>query len=174
MPTSTYEKIQSVTVTGSTQSSLSFTVIPGTYTDLVIQGQVRTNRAGEVTDQYTFELNSDTGSNYSSTTIYGNGSSANSTRSSSATNTGLYRCPAATASSGMFGPVYANFMNYSNSTTYKTIVGRCADHSSIFGTLANVSLWRNTASITSIVMKSTTGNSFVQDTVVTLYGIKAA
>jgi hypothetical protein len=75
----------------------------------------------------------------------------------------------------VFGPVIAHFMNYSNSTTYKTIIGRCSDHSNVFGTLANVSLWRKTPeAITSIVLKSTTGNSFVEGTTVSLYGIANA
>lgn len=170
----TYEPIATVTVGATPQSSISFTSIPGTYTDLVLMGYVRTNRAGETTDQITFEINSDTASNYSGTVLYGNGTSAISNRTSGSTNVGLWRCPAAATTANIFGPVIANFMNYSNTTTNKTIIGRSNDMGTNYSTTANVSLWRSTAAITSIVVKSTTSNSFVENSILTLYGIRAA
>ena len=157
----TYEAIATNTL-GSTTSSVTFSSIPSTYTDLVIVV------AGSLTtgvDNVCMRFNSDSGSNYSTTYILGNGSTATSARNSNLTNTG--RCVMGTASS----MVLYSLQNYSNTTTYKTVLGRGGETG--YGVDARVSLWRNTAAITSIVLTAvsstlTAGSTF------TLYGIKAA
>jgi len=60
-------------------------------------------------------------------------------------------------------------MNYSNTTTYKTFLGRGNDPSSFVR--QGVGLWRNTAAITSF---SVSGVTFSTGVTATLYGIKAA
>jgi hypothetical protein len=62
-------------------------------------------------------------------------------------------------------------MNYSNSTTYKTILSR----GNVTGTGIdlNVSLWRSTAAITNITVTSFT-STYTAGSTFTLYGIKAA
>ena len=175
MPT-TYEPIATTTL-GSAASSVTFSSISGTYTDLIIAGQIRSTRSGEITDQYTFVLNSDTGNNYSSTTLYDdNDSGAKSTRSSNASNIGLVRCPGPNAAADTFGTVLANFQNYSNSTTYKTILTRWGSQgdTTYYFLGETVSLWRNTNAITSIEVKSVTSSNLAIGTSLTLYGIKAA
>jgi hypothetical protein len=63
-----------------------------------------------------------------------------------------------------------NFQNYSNSTTYKSVLTRV--NNSGF-TMAWVNLWRSTAAITSITIYPYSG-TFSSGSTFTLYGISAA
>jgi hypothetical protein len=64
-----------------------------------------------------------------------------------------------------------HFMNYSNTTTNKTVLGRSSAASGFVE--AAVGLWRNTSAITSITA-TTGGQSYQTGSTFTLYGIKAA
>jgi len=163
MPT-TYEPIATTTL-GSAQASVTFSSISGSYTDLVLvfNGSNATSNNG-----LRIRFNSDTGTNYSSTYLYGNGSTAASSFGSNTT--GAQIAVDINSSQGM---CIAHIMNYSNSTTYKTVIGR----GSSAGTYADagVSLWRNTAAITSVTVLLGAGTSnFSSGSTFTLYGIKAA
>ena len=65
-------------------------------------------------------------------------------------------------------------MNYSNTTTYKTILSRT--NAAANGVDATVGLWRSTSAITSIEIGKNSGMSgtFQIGSTFTLYGIKAA
>jgi hypothetical protein len=65
-----------------------------------------------------------------------------------------------------------HFMNYSNTTTYKSLLARGNNAAS--GTDAIASLWRSTAAITSITFNLQTGGTFDIGSTITLYGITAA
>jgi hypothetical protein len=62
-------------------------------------------------------------------------------------------------------------MNYSNATTYKTMLSRANNGAAGVDAIAN--LWRSTAAISSITVKITGGNMKAGSTF-TLYGIAAA
>ena len=155
---STYEKIATSSPSGV--QTITFSSIPGTYTDLVIAG------VGLASSEsyYEIQFNSDTGNNYSSTYVYGDGSSPASGRQSSVANIALSRIETQSA-------FLCNIMNYSNSTTYKTTLGRNSNAGVIV--VASIGLWRNTNAITSITLKSQIVN-FNSGSTFTLYGIKAA
>lgn len=165
---STYEPIQTTTLSSAT-TTVTLSSIPGTYTDLVL---VVSPAVATAQDLY-FKVNNDSGSNYSYTILYGTGSAAGSFRASSQT-LGMfdyYGQPDTTLGNSNY---ILNFMNYSNTTTYKTILSRSNRAGS--GTDAIVNLWRSTSAITSITMQvspSATINFSVGSTF-TLYGIKAA
>ena len=168
---STYEPIATTTL-GSAQSTVTFSSISGTYTDLVLVVSARSS-AGGTTDGLAVRVNSDSGSNYSSTYIRGDGSNATSSRNSNDT---YYRFAydavvASGAASGTFSATIIHFMNYSNTTTNKTIIGRANVAGG--GTDAVVGLWRNTNAITSVSCVGYGGNLETGSTF-TLYGIKAA
>jgi len=154
----TYEPISTYTV-GSPQASYTMSSIPATYTDLVLIIQATT-----ISANYNLRFNGDTGTNYSDTSLWGNGSSAASYRSSNNTVIGLTY----TSSGAPISRI--QIQNYSNSTTYKTVLTRQDD--SVNATGGNVGLWRNTAAINSITIVST-GN-IPTGTTLTLYGIKSA
>ena len=173
--TATYEKIATTTL-GSNTASITFSSISGAYTDLVLISFVRDTR----TATYAFpqlRFNSDTGSNYSDTTVYGAATSVATYRSGG---TGIQYGEAAGASqaAGNYAPFVTHFLNYSNSTTYKTILGRFNNPAGSNGQLlvgTQVALWRNTAAITSITILGDQGAStnLATGSTFTIYGIKA-
>ena len=65
-----------------------------------------------------------------------------------------------------------HILNYSNSTTFKTMLSRQFGSTHI-GWLS-CGLWRSTAGITSIVFTDESGGNFTTGFTLTLYGIKAA
>ena len=159
---STYTPIATQTL-GSAASSVTFSSISGSYTDLVlvINGKTVTSTA----DLY-MRFNNDTGTNYSNTSLIGDGSAVASTRGS-----GVSVIKLNTNSTGDSTVWKINVMNYANTTTYKTTLSRF-DYAG-GGTEAYVNLWRDTSAINRIDILPSTGNL---DTgmVLTLYGIAAA
>jgi hypothetical protein len=156
---STYEPIATTTV-GSATSTITFSSIPSTYTDLILvfNGASTTNN-----QNFGLRYNSDSTGSYSYTMVYGDGSSAASIGTASDTqsfvgNTGTANCT-----------TIAQVMNYSNATTYKTALSRTQNGSYV---LAYVTTWRNTSAINRIDAIST--NTFISGSTFTLYGIKAA
>jgi hypothetical protein len=162
---STYEPIATTTL-GSAASSVTFSSISGTYTDLVL---IVSHLGTLATAEARIQLNSDTGSNYSWTQLYGNGSSAASYRASSATSLPLL--PNEASSTTVPSTLIVNLQNYSNSTTNKTVLYRSSVTS--LATSANVGLYRSTSAITAINV-FTNVSTFATGSTFTLYGIKAA
>jgi hypothetical protein len=166
----TYEPIATNTL-GSDTVTISFTSISGSYTDLVLV----TNHYMTAQCTVGIRFNSDTGSNYSFTVLTGNGTSAASSRASTQTSidtdTGVVRNPSVSNAMTIW-----NIQNYSNSTTYKSVVIRHTNATTdASGTSAGVGTWRNTAAITSITLLATSSvQSFKSGSTFTLYGIKAA
>jgi hypothetical protein len=156
---STYTPIYSTTLSATT-ASVTFSNIPTTYTDLVLV--VQGTWAGTGYEALSLTFNGDTSSNYSRTLLNGTGTSALSSRES-------------TANWGALGNDQSNsilhIMNYSNATTYKTIISR--GNSASNQVRATVGLWRSTSPITSITTQMAS-NSYASGTTFTIYGIKAA
>ena len=159
----TYEPLATTTL-GSSASSVTFSSISGSYTDLVLIAQP--SASGNL--NLVMEINSDTGSNYSFTALGGSGSSAGSNRDTN--NTSGFIDWYGYMSTGQSNYII-NINNYSNATTYKTILTRANNTGN--GTNANVTLWRSTSAITSIKLKTLSG-TISSGSTFTLYGIKAA
>ena len=162
----TYEAIQTYTL-ASTASSQSFTSIPSTYTDLVIV----VNGAADGNCIAAVRFNSDTGTNYSMTYLEGDGTSAVSGRETNMTYSKILYNAYFTSTTRTTSII--QIQNYSNSTTYKTLLTRTSNTERATDTL--VGLWRNTAAITNVeVFKAVGGGNFVSGTTFTLYGVKSA
>jgi hypothetical protein len=163
MPT-TYEPIATTTL-GSAQASVTFSSISGSYTDLVvvIEGAATTSFG-----QVQMRFNGDTGTNYSTTYVWGTGSAAVSDRDSNISTGGSNPGFLGTAR----GNNVINIQNYSNTTTNKTAIAR----SSIPGNrvAATVNLWRSTAAINEVRFNILGGDTFTSGSTFTLYGINAA
>jgi hypothetical protein len=156
----TYEPIATTTL-GTTQNQIDFSSISGSYTDLVlIMGGGVTGSA-----DIWLRMNGDTGSNYSRTRLYGDGSSTASSRNSAASSIFV-----SVGAVGANSVMVTQIMNYSNSTTYKTTVTR---HNSSTYLSASVGLWRSTSAITSLTLKAEAADTFTVGSTFTLYGIKA-
>ena len=167
----TYTELRQ-TVLGTTTPSVTFdlTGISG-YTDLVVVISARGNNAGSA-DQVKLQVNADTGNNYSRTILYGTGSAAASARTSSTNSILIDYVAGNTAAAGTFGLCTINLMNYSNSTTFKTILSRAGTAGDLVE--ANVGLWRNTAAITSIIISPGIGTNWLTGSTFSLYGIANA
>lgn len=165
----TYEPIQTQTL-GSATQTVTLSSIPGTYTDLVLVMSVASeNSSGSAVRM---RINGDTNSNYSTHYIQGlgsgNGNSAREADASLGYQIGV--------TNSFVNAYILNFMDYSNTTTFKNYIGRI--NSTIDGTAANVMTYRSTSAITSLSFRignysSPTAN-FATGSTFTLYGIKAA
>ena len=161
----TYEPIATTTL-GSAQSSITFSSIPATYTDLVLICSVKGDSAlGLVRVRF----NGDTGNNYSYTRIYGTGSAVASDRSNNTSSMELSDPGGGFNYQFIVAKGFIN--NYASTTTYKTMLGRGDEVANV--TMATANLWRSTSAINSVTV-FTTSNNFIAGSMVTLYGIAAA
>ena len=175
MATNTYVALDKITVSGTSTTSVTINMgstISQTYTDLrlVINSQNQNS-----TNQPYIQFNADTSTgstNYSTTSMRGDGSSAASSRHTN--QNGWYPVPGpGVGTTGNFQPWLVDIMNYSNTTTYKSGVSRFNNSASIVA--ANAHLWRSTAAITSITITAESGAGYlVPGSTFTLYGIAAA
>ena len=164
---STYTPIATTTL-GSNTASVEFTGISQAYTDLILicnaknQGGANYNLYGQVGNG-----SYDTGSNYSSTFLGGQGSSAYSSRDTSASQMRL-----GIFSTSNFTPTIINFQNYSNTTTYKSTISRASDAGG--NVMAIINLWRSTSAINRIKLFVESSGDLSSGSTFTLYGIAAA
>jgi hypothetical protein len=159
---STYDSIATQTL-GSSSGSITFSSIPSTYTDLVIVFSGTTPALVAVDIQF----NGDTSALYSRIIISGNGSTAVSDREVSQPQSSI-GLSSTTQSNSIF-----QVFNYSNTTTFKTILSRANVAASLVRGCAGV--YRSTSAITSVTLSLTTsGSTFNIGSTFTLYGIKAA
>ena len=168
----TFELIASVTL-ASSQSTMAFTSIPGTYTDLVLKVSPRSDRASGVWNAMSLTVNSST-STYSSKILEGGDSVAASASGSSSSfglnSTGLLY-------SSTFGSSEIYIPNYASSN-YKSFsiesVNEGNQSGGVYQTMI-AGLWSTTNAITSITLTSlSTGTNFVQYSTAYLYGVKNA
>ena len=110
-----YESISTATVGAGGASSITFSSIPSTYTHLQIRASMVTSSGAWIATQ----INSDTSTGYASHAMWGNGSGAGN---GFGTGTGV----ATYGYTGLFdaatnGAMVMDVLNYSNTTTNKTI-----------------------------------------------------
>ena len=160
----TYTPIASATV-GTATTTVTFSSIPSTYTDLVLIVSADVTSAGQ---NLYLTFNSDTSTTYSRTFLYGNGSSAISARNT--LQPAIPLSEFAGAGSGSYS--IANIMNYANATTYKTVLHRGGYAGNI--TAVTAGLWPSTAAITSLSCVPTGGTTWVAGSTFNLYGILGA
>lgn len=159
MPTNTYTALATLTLTG-TDSEIVFASIPATYRDLVL---VVAGTSDSNSGLY-LRFNSDTGTNYTTVGMYGNGSSAISfSQSLSFTNTNFI--------SSSQGVNTVQVMDYSATDKHKTLLARA----SYAGNQAQAAAarWASTSAITSITLFMDAGRSFATGTTFSLYGVIA-
>ena len=166
--TVTYTPIATYSLLSDT-ATIDFTSITGTYKDLVLVGaDIQTDNTGSSYNAVQIKLNNDTTSLYSFSSIEGDGTTATSNRDS---NDRLYVGFAPQTSATTKGNLIMSLMNYSNTTTNKTVLTR--SNAAAFGTQARVSLYRSTSAITQITVFFTGTVKYKTGTTFTLYGIGA-
>ena len=173
-PLSSYDSIATVTVGSGGASSITFSSIPSTYTHLQIRGIGKFDPT--VTDQSNilYNINSDTGTNYTLHSLRGNGTAASAY--GAASTPALYTngiIPSSVSTrTNMFGVTVTDFLDYKNTNKYKTMrsLGGFDANGSGYLTLSS-GVWMNTAAITSIVLTLDSG-SWTQYSSFALYGVK--
>jgi hypothetical protein len=165
----TYKPLQSVVLTAAT-SSITFSGIDQSYTDLVIVGNAATSVAGA---QNVLRFNGSTGT-YSTTDLYGTGSSISGYRFSGQTYMWFSSGVGIGSTIGQ-SAFTININNYSNSTTYKTAIMRLSSNSGTYpGVVLSSGLWSNTSPITSVTLYADTGSTtWSAGSTFSLYGIKS-
>ena len=160
----TYTQIASTTL-GSAASSVTFSSIAGTYTDLVlvINATLTTGNAN-----INLNFNNDTSALYSATWVGGTGTSALSSRNvgNNLMVTTYYGTPGTS-----IGTFILNVMNYANTTTNKTVLARM--NNATDGTTATVGLYRSTNAVNRIDLTASS-STFTAGSTFNLYGITAA
>lgn len=163
----TYTLIASTTVGAGGTSSIDFSSIPSTYTDLVLKISGRTSESSVYGGIYI----SFNGTSYNSTgkVIEGDGSAASSF---SFTNGAIAFIAGNTATANTFGSTEVYIPNYTSSN-YKSYSSDGVGENNATLALAHLDagLWSNTAAINQITLKPYTTNTFSQYTTATLYGI---
>lgn len=166
----TYEPIATTTL-GSAAASIVFSSIPSTYTDLRI---VLLGTYASVGTNPAMRFNGDTASNYSVTELYGTGTTAATTSTSTFPFINLVRQQSITDTTT---PVLftIDIFSYAGATNKTCLVAGSNDVNSTSGWINRiVGLWRSTAAITSITLYPYDATNINAGTVATLYGIKAA
>lgn len=116
-------------------------------------------------------FNGDTGLNYSSTSITGDGTTAASRRQTNASSISVQNGQNLSATE--FGFLEVNIFSYAGSTNKTALYGMSGEYNARHEVNRGVGLWRNTSAITSIGF--TIANSpFDSGSTATLYGILKA
>jgi hypothetical protein len=161
----TYEPIATTTL-GSAATAINFSSIPATYTDLRV---IFRNGDSQPSNTH-FRLNTDSGSNYSFTSLNGNGTSATSDRNTNSTTLEI------NTSNGSNAFLTLDFFNYAGSTFKTSLITLSNDSNGTGYVIRQVGLWRSTAAITSINFRCGGAGTlnFPIGTTATLYGILKA
>lgn len=170
------EYLISTTVVGATPAaSVEFDVsaYAGIYRHLQLVFVSRGNRSGAEDSNVYIQFNGDTGANYNSHYLRGNGSVVESGAYTSSNNNGVFLYQGNTGStqtSNSFAANVVDILDPFNSNKFTTV----RNTSGMTGALNRVFLhsgaWRNTASLTLITLDDTLGN-FTQYSRFSLYGV---
>lgn len=161
----TYEPIATTTLSSAT-STITFSSIPSTYTDLKIVMTATSDSAslGQI------RFNSDTATNYSSTYLSGNGSTVASSRRTGRTGIDFFEGSVSTSIPALS---IIDIFSYRGSTNKTALISDFLDLNGSGQVESIAGLWRSTSAITSVVLRGN-GMNWAIGTTATLYGIKAA
>lgn len=154
MPSATYIALATFTANG-TQTGVTFSNIPNTYKDLVIQGNVIGNTTNGV---FSIAYNGDS-SNMTGVRMYGTSSVAGSDQPTDG-------ITSATIGTNV-GSLIVQVLDYAATDKHKTSLIRSNDGGVI--TIAGVNRWASTNAITSIAI--TSNRTFQTGMTLSLYGI---
>ena len=161
------------TTLGSSQSTVTFSSIPQTYTHLQIRFMSQNDRA-DTNNGVLLQFNSDSGTNYSWHRFYGNGSTAEGSASTSTTGIRIERQSAYSSANSIFGASICDILDYADTNKFKTIKNIGGVDANGTGHVAlNSGNWRSTSAVTSISLTGFDGGNFKQYSSFQLYGVKA-
>ena len=164
------------TTLGSATSTVTFSSIPQDYTHLQLRVLVRTDRSSFYLDYLKMTYNSDSGANYTTHHLAGDGATASAYGAGSQNFTQILRLAGAASPSisNTFGVAVVDILDYTNTNKYKTmknIGGVDFNGSGELGLYSGV--WLNTAAINTITLTVGGGTVINQYSSFQLYGVKA-
>lgn len=173
----TFELIAATTLS-SPASTIDFTSIPSTYTDLCLQFSIRATNSSSsrAEDTLVVALNNDTtGGNYTVRYMRGNGSSVGSAAASgySGSYAGEFNGSTSTANTFTNGMIYLpNYAGSKNKAFSIDIVQEANSTTAYMQMHANV--WNNTAAVNRLTFSNYNSNTFATYSTAYLYGVKNA
>lgn len=168
----TYTLISSVTVGTNTPTSIDFTNIPATYTDLLLVCSVR-NTTSDISLGLGISFNGSS-SNFTQTYLQGSGSGTDNA-SGAYRYIGEYNANLSTSNTFTNTEVY--IFNYASSNYKSFSVNGAQENNTTTAYLhLGAGLWSNTSAITSIGLTRSANNtaSFAQYSTAYLYGISSS
>jgi hypothetical protein len=166
----TFIKIASVTVGSGGASSVTFSSIPSTYTDLCLKVSLRSN-ASAVYDYIKLTFNNNTGSVYSLRNIRGNGATVVS-QSLSTTFIEVEMVNGNTATASTFSNTEIYVPNYAGSNNKSVSIDSVQETNATTAYAAlTAALFSSSSAISSIELKPSSGSLWQQYSTATLYGI---
>jgi hypothetical protein len=166
----TFTKIESITVGSGGITTIEFSSIPSTYTDLCVKASLRTSRA-TITDNLTVRFNLST-TGYSVVRLRGDGVSASSTTASAQTGISLVASiNGSTGTANTFSNQEIYIPNYASANNKSVSIDSVGENNSTTAYQFLLDgLWEDSTAINNIRLSSV--NDFVQYSTATLYGIK--
>ena len=163
----TYEPISTVTL-GSAASTITFSAIPNTFTDLKL---ILTGNSRYATSFLRIRYNGNSSAIYSTTWLSGSGTAATSSRNTSTP----YINSVSTFYTAGNSPSMAeiDIFSYAGSTNKTCLFRVSGDQNGIGFVNPAVGLWSNTSAITSVTVELN-GDEWSSGTTATLYGILRA
>lgn len=172
-----YESIATVTVSSGV-STIDFTSIPSTFTHLQIRAIARDARTTTINTLNMRVGNGsiDSGGNYSSHYLDGDGSSATAgAAGANYTSMAFLIEPSNSATSNAFGGYVIDLLDYKNANKYKTFRGLGGVDLNGSGNITLASgNWMSTSAITNIQFFNNGSFNFAQYSQFALYGIKGS
>jgi hypothetical protein len=161
-------------VTSGSQTSVTFSSIPNTYShlQLVVWGR---SLAAAFNDGVQLQFNGDTAANYSAEQIAASATTPSANQAIGAASMQIAALPAASVAAGFAGSTDTIIPNYASTAFFKVPISKggfvnAASSGNVF-VLDFYGVWASTAAINAIKVFLSSGSGFANGTVVSLYGI---
>jgi hypothetical protein len=171
-PEGAYDALATVTVPSGGAASISFVGIPSGYKHLQIRGIARSNRAS-TRDALKVTVNGNS-SNFTYHNLYGEGTTVVGQAYTSQAEMVFNDISGANATSGVFGVMVIDLLDYASTSKYKTIRALGGSDNNTSGLLGlNSGFYSgNTNAITSITLQAYIGTGLADYSQFALYGVK--
>ena len=164
-------------VLASTASSVTFSSIPATFTDLCVKISARVDGTGSYGNYLDAQFNNDTSALYSFTWIYGYGSDGpGSNRGSNQSNPYFGSSNSSVQTSNTFASIEIYIPSYTASQNKPIGVFSVNENNATnnITTWSSANLYRSTSAISSIKLYENGGSNFVTGSSFYLYGLKSS
>ena len=171
-----FESIATATSNG-TETSITLSSIPNTYSSLQVRIIGRNNIAATDASFAQMRVNGDTGNNYAQHELWGDGASVTAGGSASISSMQYATIVRNNATSNIFGVSIIDIHDYSSTTkakTFRVLAGSEINSNTSFKGPAFTSGFLNVTSAISTIYINSAFNNFTSETTFALYGIKGA